>query len=267
MRADGSAKTYLLFSQLRKEFDREDLENLWRVVKAKYGYTMPEEAYERVLWGDLKVFIYDSDASGLILGRLRNTRKLVKANQGNTRPEEAYERMLWGDLKVMFKPDVESVIWRNLQGVNPSTSASGLKPSGTTKNGRISQTPSSNEKNKVEVQSRKVKSSLNKRNSDSKNVCNEHVKHPIKGAKPLCFVCNECLFDANHAICFIDHVNRDLKYLSLSKIAKSMTANRMEPDTSRGSDTSVAPSSSSFIDCRLSQKCFVYLDFMDALNT
>ncbi|GJS24090.1 hypothetical protein Tco_0452722 [Tanacetum coccineum] len=28
MRADGSSKTYLLFSQLLKEFDREDLENL-----------------------------------------------------------------------------------------------------------------------------------------------------------------------------------------------------------------------------------------------
>ncbi|GKB15917.1 hypothetical protein Tco_0849840 [Tanacetum coccineum] len=55
MRADGSAKIYLLFSQLLKEFDREDLENLWKVVKAKHGYTMPEEAYERVLWGDLKV--------------------------------------------------------------------------------------------------------------------------------------------------------------------------------------------------------------------
>ncbi|GKA40922.1 hypothetical protein Tco_0733515 [Tanacetum coccineum] len=37
------------------EFDREDLENLWKVVKAKHGYTMPEEAYERVLWEDLKV--------------------------------------------------------------------------------------------------------------------------------------------------------------------------------------------------------------------
>ncbi|GKD20254.1 hypothetical protein Tco_1221957 [Tanacetum coccineum] len=34
------------------------------------------------------------------------------------RPEEAYERVLWGDLKVMFKPDVESEIWRNLQGYN-----------------------------------------------------------------------------------------------------------------------------------------------------
>ncbi|GJW21359.1 retrovirus-related pol polyprotein from transposon TNT 1-94 [Tanacetum coccineum] len=91
--------------------------------------------------------------------------------------------------------------------VNPSTSANESKPSGNTKNNRISRTPSSNEKNKVEVQSRKVKSSLNKRNSDSKNVCNEHVKHPVKGAKALCSVCNECLFDANHAMCLIDHVN------------------------------------------------------------
>ncbi|GJY32380.1 hypothetical protein Tco_0415875 [Tanacetum coccineum] len=41
-------------------------------------------------------------------------------------------------------------------GVNPSTSDSGSKPSGNTKNDRIKRTPSSNEKNKVEVQSRKV---------------------------------------------------------------------------------------------------------------
>ncbi|GJS53630.1 hypothetical protein Tco_0626992 [Tanacetum coccineum] len=37
------------------EFDREDLENLWKLVMTKHGYTRPEEAYERVLWGDLKV--------------------------------------------------------------------------------------------------------------------------------------------------------------------------------------------------------------------
>ncbi|GJW72651.1 hypothetical protein Tco_0129568 [Tanacetum coccineum] len=86
--------------------------------------------------------------------------------------------------------------------VNPYTSASGSKPLGNTKNDRISRTPTSNEKNKVDVQSRKVKSTLNKRNSDSKNVCNEHVKHLVKGAKALCSVCNECLFDANHAWVF-----------------------------------------------------------------
>ncbi|GKB94032.1 retrovirus-related pol polyprotein from transposon TNT 1-94, partial [Tanacetum coccineum] len=33
------------------------------------------------------------------------------------------------------------------------------------------------------------------------------VKHPVKGAQALCSVCNECLFDANHAMCLIDHVN------------------------------------------------------------
>ncbi|GJV35358.1 putative ribonuclease H-like domain-containing protein [Tanacetum coccineum] len=35
--------------------DREDLETLWKLVKAKRGNTRPEEAYERVLWVDLKV--------------------------------------------------------------------------------------------------------------------------------------------------------------------------------------------------------------------
>ncbi|GKA48976.1 hypothetical protein Tco_0741934, partial [Tanacetum coccineum] len=92
-------------------------------------------------------------------------------------------------------------------GVKTSTSASRSKPSGNTKNDRISRPPSSNEKNKVEVQSRKVKSKLNKQNSDSKNVYNKHVKHPIKGAQALCSVCNKCLFDANHAMWLIDHVN------------------------------------------------------------
>ncbi|GKD24130.1 hypothetical protein Tco_1225833 [Tanacetum coccineum] len=30
--------------------DREDLETLWKLVKAKHGNTRPNEAYERVLW-------------------------------------------------------------------------------------------------------------------------------------------------------------------------------------------------------------------------
>ncbi|GJW94891.1 hypothetical protein Tco_0174563 [Tanacetum coccineum] len=54
-KADGSSKIHLVFSQLLKDFDREDLETLWKLVKAKHRYTMPEESYERVLWGDLKV--------------------------------------------------------------------------------------------------------------------------------------------------------------------------------------------------------------------
>ncbi|GJY37356.1 hypothetical protein Tco_0422734 [Tanacetum coccineum] len=33
--------------------EKEDLETLWKLVKAKHGSTRPEEGYERVLWGDL----------------------------------------------------------------------------------------------------------------------------------------------------------------------------------------------------------------------
>ncbi|GJU35801.1 hypothetical protein Tco_1184155 [Tanacetum coccineum] len=42
--------------------------------------------------------------------------KLVKDKHGLTRPEKGYERVLSGNLKVIFKPDVESKVWRNLQG-------------------------------------------------------------------------------------------------------------------------------------------------------
>ncbi|GJY39701.1 hypothetical protein Tco_0426065 [Tanacetum coccineum] len=53
---------------------------------------------------------------------------------------------------------------------------------------------------------------------------------------------------------------------SKPKVSKSMTANRMEPSTSHGSDTSVAPSSSSLIDCRLS-KLFCGIWTPDAPST
>ncbi|GJZ35838.1 ribonuclease H-like domain-containing protein [Tanacetum coccineum] len=42
-------------SIMLRDFNREDLETLWKLVKAKHGYTRPEEGYERVLWGDLKI--------------------------------------------------------------------------------------------------------------------------------------------------------------------------------------------------------------------
>ncbi|GJV18723.1 hypothetical protein Tco_1367743 [Tanacetum coccineum] len=71
IRADGSSRRYSSMIKILQNIDREDLETLWKLVKAKHG---------------------------------------------NTRPEEAYERVLWGDLKVMFEPDIESDVWRNLQG-------------------------------------------------------------------------------------------------------------------------------------------------------
>ncbi|GKB00158.1 hypothetical protein Tco_0828151 [Tanacetum coccineum] len=103
-------------------------------------------------------------------------------------------------------------------GVKPTTSASGSKPSGNTKNNRITRPPSSNQKNKVEDHSRKVKSSLNKMNSVSEPVSNALVKHSVRNAKfeSICAICNKCLFDANHDMCIIDYVN-DVNVRSKSK--------------------------------------------------
>ncbi|GKC56294.1 hypothetical protein Tco_1083892 [Tanacetum coccineum] len=53
--ADGSSKRYSSMIRMLQNIDREDLETLWKLVKAKHGNTRPGEAYERVLWGDLKV--------------------------------------------------------------------------------------------------------------------------------------------------------------------------------------------------------------------
>ncbi|GKB10914.1 hypothetical protein Tco_0844837 [Tanacetum coccineum] len=54
IRADGSLKMYFVFSHMLKSFDREDLETLYKLVKAKYGSTRPVEDLDLVLYGDLK---------------------------------------------------------------------------------------------------------------------------------------------------------------------------------------------------------------------
>ncbi|GKA71074.1 hypothetical protein Tco_0777213, partial [Tanacetum coccineum] len=40
-------------THMLRNFDREDLETLWKLLKAKHESTRLEEGYERVLWGDL----------------------------------------------------------------------------------------------------------------------------------------------------------------------------------------------------------------------
>ncbi|GKD54142.1 hypothetical protein Tco_1287529 [Tanacetum coccineum] len=55
IRADGKSQMYMFFSQMLKSFDREDLEDLYKLVKAKYKSTRPVEDLDLLLWGDLKI--------------------------------------------------------------------------------------------------------------------------------------------------------------------------------------------------------------------
>ncbi|GJY56002.1 hypothetical protein Tco_0455117, partial [Tanacetum coccineum] len=74
--ADGSSKRYSAFIQMLKSFDREDLVTLWKLVKAKHGYTRPEEGYERVIWGDLKT-MFEHHIEDAVWRNLRESKVLV----------------------------------------------------------------------------------------------------------------------------------------------------------------------------------------------
>ncbi|GKB01828.1 hypothetical protein Tco_0829872 [Tanacetum coccineum] len=103
MRADGSSKIYLLFSQLIKSFDREDLENLWKLVKAKHRNTRPEEGYERVLWGDLKTMFEDMHVYMLVEKRYPLTPATITDMLNKKLQADYWNEMCYQLLKLMTK--------------------------------------------------------------------------------------------------------------------------------------------------------------------
>ncbi|GKD49747.1 hypothetical protein Tco_1278723 [Tanacetum coccineum] len=52
IRADGSTKYYKIFSAMLDDFDRQDVLDLYRLVKERFETTSPE-GYDRLLWRDL----------------------------------------------------------------------------------------------------------------------------------------------------------------------------------------------------------------------
>ncbi|GKB15799.1 hypothetical protein Tco_0849722 [Tanacetum coccineum] len=52
IRADESTKFYKIFNAMLDDFDRQDVLDLYRLVKERFETTSPE-GYDRLLWGDL----------------------------------------------------------------------------------------------------------------------------------------------------------------------------------------------------------------------
>nr|GEW72856.1 hypothetical protein [Tanacetum cinerariifolium] len=55
IRANGNHQMYLTFSTMLKNFDREDLEVLWKIVKDRFKESQPKEVLDVFLWHTLKV--------------------------------------------------------------------------------------------------------------------------------------------------------------------------------------------------------------------
>ncbi|GJY51103.1 putative ribonuclease H-like domain-containing protein [Tanacetum coccineum] len=76
IRANGADKVYMSFGAILKDFSRDDLTELYRLVIKKYGANRPEEAYDRVLWGDLKT-MFDPPLSEDTIWSLPLQQKMV----------------------------------------------------------------------------------------------------------------------------------------------------------------------------------------------
>nr|GEU52887.1 uncharacterized mitochondrial protein AtMg00810-like [Tanacetum cinerariifolium] len=115
------------------------------------------------------------------------------------------------------------------------------QPTGNEKTDRISQTSSSNRKNKVEAQPRKV----NKKNCVKEPICDVNVKHTMLNVNSrLIYVkCKQCMFDANHDVCFLDFANVVTVRSKSKSDKKSQQHNILKPTD--------VPSSSSLVIDRL----------------
>ncbi|GJY49684.1 hypothetical protein Tco_0439640, partial [Tanacetum coccineum] len=76
IRIDGSDKIYMSFGAILKDFSRDDLIELYRLVIKKYGANRPEEMYDRVLWGDLKT-MFDPPLSDDAIWSLPLQQKII----------------------------------------------------------------------------------------------------------------------------------------------------------------------------------------------
>ncbi|GKA12647.1 xylulose kinase-1 [Tanacetum coccineum] len=83
IKAYESSKRYSSMINMLQGIDREDLEALWMIVKAKYGDTRPKDEFERVLYGDLRVMFkldIKSDVWRMLQGCRVTTWKLIDSS-------------------------------------------------------------------------------------------------------------------------------------------------------------------------------------------
>ncbi|GKB56249.1 hypothetical protein Tco_0912435 [Tanacetum coccineum] len=76
IRRNGYDKIYMSFGAILKDFSRDDLIELYRLVIKKYGANRPEEMYDRVLWGDLKT-MFDPPLSDDAIWSLPLQQKMI----------------------------------------------------------------------------------------------------------------------------------------------------------------------------------------------
>ncbi|GJX83423.1 hypothetical protein Tco_0332904 [Tanacetum coccineum] len=164
---------------------------------------------------ELLVYVSDTCPSSplkseklVVVTPMNKARKVTFAKISATSENNTQTRVDLHKNQTTNKPLVPST------SVQSSTNASGSIPRSTTKNTRIMQPLSSNQKyQRVEAHTRNAKSSLDKGNSMSKSVCS---------------TCKKCLFDANHDLCVVNYLS-DMNARARAKFVKSIKKKEWKP--------------------------------------
>ncbi|GKA73484.1 hypothetical protein Tco_0779786 [Tanacetum coccineum] len=104
-----------------KNIDREDLETHWKLVKAKHGNTRPDEAYERVLWGDLKLMfelLIRKVINCICYDWFREKYQLYTCNNHINAQTRAFKLNPWYEMAINFLSHDKHV--KNLEVLNAS---------------------------------------------------------------------------------------------------------------------------------------------------
>nr|GEU72424.1 retrovirus-related Pol polyprotein from transposon TNT 1-94 [Tanacetum cinerariifolium] len=233
---------------------------------------------------ELLVYVRDTCASAIRLSETKVARTPMNKIKKDTFAEPIASSSTTQETHDSNKPMLHST------GVKCSTSASGSKSSGNTKNNRISQPSSSNKINKVEDQPRNVKTRKNNKTRVKKVKCDDHVMQSSTKANsvsvsinnaPITNSINDVKSSCLYVICVLpkqptshsDEIPKpeikvycrkpkNVKHIGLSKIAKiveSKNANHSKPNYTWGSIATDIPSSSSLVmtgypDCTLIQE-------------
>ncbi|GJY02931.1 hypothetical protein Tco_0361083 [Tanacetum coccineum] len=139
---------------------------------------------------------------------MNNAKKVTFAKTSTTSDNNTQIQVDVHQTQTTNKPSVPST------NVKCSTNASRSKPRSETKNNRIMQPLSSNQKyQKVEAHTRNAKPSLTNENSESKFVC---------------LTCNKCYFDARHDFCVVQHLS-EVNVRARAKAVKSIKMKEWKP--------------------------------------
>ncbi|GJT71382.1 retrovirus-related pol polyprotein from transposon TNT 1-94 [Tanacetum coccineum] len=124
VRANGKSQMYLVFSHMLKSFDREDLEDLYKLVKARYGSTRPVEDLDLVLWDDLKNMFEPHVEDQIWM--LQQRKEIFPYTTYNYRYAKQEASVTTASTKVLYRLDLQSYVAERVNAASEEVSTAEL---------------------------------------------------------------------------------------------------------------------------------------------